>query len=335
MSVGFVLTIMVLTTEKKVFILEHYFRSYGVGSQNVPSLHNVRAHYEEQFNKMAPSNKTILAIVKKFHPMGSVLCQWKGTTGCPRTLLKLGLSDRSVRQMFKELGGFAYCIKVAQRLTETDERAWLQYCSWVLSMTYADPDFCSNIWFPDESHIHLNCYINRRTIRLLGFERPDVVVQKPLHSVHVMIWCAVSRHGILGPYFVEDDAQNPLTVNQECYREIIIAPFVRDLKCFCHARNLPRLQWMRQDGATVHKWGSRGITCLSATTLWWSLNFPWNGIPIPFTLPGSHGPRYLQMGHAERIHFPIRWPNWKCYWITGEYTVIFCVLTSTCVHQHV
>ena len=57
-----------------------------------------------------------------------------------------------------------------------------------------------------------------------------------------MIWCAVSGHGILGPYFVEDDSQNPLTVNQEGYREIIIAPFVRDLKLYvapetCHCED--------------------------------------------------------------------------------------------------
>ena len=129
MSIGSVLTIMVLTTEEKVFIVEQYFRSYGVGRQNVPNLHHFREHYEKQFNKMAPSNKTILAIVEKFHHTGSVLCQRKGTTGRPRTVttnenherllqqvlqspkcslrrtsLILGVSDRSVRQKFKELG---------------------------------------------------------------------------------------------------------------------------------------------------------------------------------------------------------------------------------------
>ena len=138
------------------------------------------------------------------------------------------MSDRSVRRIFKEIGGFAYRIHVvAQRVTETDERAQLQYCSRVLSMTYADPDFFSNIWFSDERHIDLNGYINRQAIRFLGFERPDVV-QKPLHSARVTIWCAVSGHGIFGPHFVADDAQNPLTVNHEHYREIIIAPFVRN-----------------------------------------------------------------------------------------------------------
>ena len=42
MSAGFVLTIKVLTTEEKVFTVEHYFWSYGVGCQNGPSLHRVR-----------------------------------------------------------------------------------------------------------------------------------------------------------------------------------------------------------------------------------------------------------------------------------------------------
>ena len=85
MSVGFVLTIMVLKTEK-VFIVERYFRSYRVGRQNGPSLRHVREHYEGQFNKTAPSNKTILAIAEKFYRTGSVLCQRKGTTGRPRTV---------------------------------------------------------------------------------------------------------------------------------------------------------------------------------------------------------------------------------------------------------
>ena len=75
-------------------------------------------------------------------------------------IAKLYMSDRSVRRLFKALGAFAFRIHVAQRLTETDERARLQYCSRMLSMTYADPDFFSNIRFSQENHIHLNGYIN-------------------------------------------------------------------------------------------------------------------------------------------------------------------------------
>ena len=132
----------------------------------------------------------------------------------------------------------------------------------------------------DESHIHINGYINRQTTHFLGFKRPDVVIQKPLHSAQVTIWCIVSGHGILGPYFVGDDAQNPLTVNQEHYREIIIAPFVRDWKCFCHARNLPlRWQCMQQDGATAHMAGE-SLACLQQH---FGDNFISHGTEFPFT----------------------------------------------------
>ena len=204
-----------------------------------------------------------------------------------------------------------------------DEWTWLQYCSQVLSMTYADPGFLSNMWFSDECHIHLNGYINRQTTRFLGFERPDVVIQKPLHSAQVMIWCTVSIHGILGPYFVEDVAQNPLTVNQEHYREIIIAPFVRDLKCFCRARNLPLWwQWMQQDGATAHTvWKS--LACLQQ-------HFGDRLISHGRNSRSLHTPRISwPHGAFSRIHFP------KYSRITREDTVIFCVLGTTCVHQHV
>ena len=50
--------------------------------------------------------------------------------------------------MFKELGRFAYHIQVAQRLTEMDERARLQYCSRVLSMTYVRRE---------GTHLDMNC----------------------------------------------------------------------------------------------------------------------------------------------------------------------------------
>ena len=148
-----------------------------------------------------------------------------------QTSLKLGVNNRSVWWIFKELGRFTYCIQVAQCLTETDEWVRLQYCSLVLSMTYADPDFFNNIlWFSDESHIHLNGYINWQTTRFLGLKRPNVVVQKPLHSARVTIWCTVSGHGILGPYFVEDDAQNPLTVNQETLQRDYYCPICAEFE---------------------------------------------------------------------------------------------------------
>ena len=196
------------------------------------------------------------------------------------------------------------------------------FSTWISkSITYADPDFFSNVSFSDESYIHLKGYINRQTTLFLGFEWPDV--QKPLQSVRVTIWWTVSGHRILGPYFIEDDAQNPLTVNQERYREIIItAPFVRDLKRFCRARNLQlQRHWMQQDGATAHTVGES----LACQQQHFGDRLISHGTEFPFP---SHSPD-LTAPDAERICFLIRWPTWKCSQITGEDTVIFCV------HQHV
>ncbi|KAJ4438010.1 hypothetical protein ANN_13949 [Periplaneta americana] len=58
--------IVVLTIEEKVFNAHHYFRGYGIGHQNRPSLLHVKEQYEERFNKEIPNNTTMLAVVDKF-----------------------------------------------------------------------------------------------------------------------------------------------------------------------------------------------------------------------------------------------------------------------------
>ncbi|PSN39552.1 hypothetical protein C0J52_17519 [Blattella germanica] len=57
---------MVLRTGEKIFIYKRYLESYGIGRQNGCSLHHVKEYYNEQFNKLAPSNTTLLAIFEKF-----------------------------------------------------------------------------------------------------------------------------------------------------------------------------------------------------------------------------------------------------------------------------
>ena len=103
-------------------------------------------------------------------------------------------------------------------------------------MVYEDPDFLLNMWFSDESHIHLEGFINRQIMRFLGFERPDVIVQKPLQSERVTICCAVSGNAVLGPYFIEDDDGIPRNVIGTW--NMIVRPFIQDLRRFCRFRNI-------------------------------------------------------------------------------------------------
>ncbi|KAF2893792.1 hypothetical protein ILUMI_12376 [Ignelater luminosus] len=198
---------------------KQYFRSYGNGRDNDPSLKQVSEKYRQEFNKAAPSKSVMLAIVEKFRHTGSVLCQRKGSSGRRRTVFtnnnqgcvldqiiqspkrsfrqsayKLNNSETSTCRLFKSIGGYPYRIQIGQRLNVKDKCAREVYY---------------------KSHIHLNGYINRQTTRFLGFERPDAIVEKPPRSERVTIWRAVFGYGIIAPYFVEDEDEHPVTVNQE------------------------------------------------------------------------------------------------------------------------
>ncbi|KAI4463479.1 helix-turn-helix domain [Holotrichia oblita] len=90
---------MVLTTAEKVFLVEHYFRSYGNGRNDGPSLQQVVVRYQQQFNKAAPSKSVILAVVKKFRRTGSVLYQRKGSSGRRQTVC----TNENTGRVFDEL----------------------------------------------------------------------------------------------------------------------------------------------------------------------------------------------------------------------------------------
>lgn len=90
---------MVLTVAEKVFIVEHYFRSYGKGRDNGPSLKEVADAFLPKFMKQAPSNAVMLAVVDKFRRTGSVLCQRKGHVGRPVTVTTDRNHERVLNQV--------------------------------------------------------------------------------------------------------------------------------------------------------------------------------------------------------------------------------------------
>ena len=74
-----------------------------------------------------------------------------------------------------------------------------------------------------------------------GSTPPEHCLQRPLHSVDSTAWVAISKHGITGPFWFED--------NNERYVQV--------LGKFWTARGRRRgvvrvFQWFQQDGATTH-----------------------------------------------------------------------------------
>ena len=62
-------------------------------------------------------------------------------------------------------------------------------------------------------------------------------------------WVAISKHGIIGPFWFESDVGDTVTVNKERYI-VALNKFWRTL---CTHRGVQRKeQWFQQDGATPH-----------------------------------------------------------------------------------
>lgn len=75
---------------------------------------------------------------------------------------------------------------------------------------------------------------------------PRELHEKPLHAERVTVWCALSRTGIIGPWFFEEN-DRAVTVTSERYIQMIQEFFLPKLDEL-GVRNV----WFQQDGATAH-----------------------------------------------------------------------------------
>lgn len=118
-----------------------------------------------------------------------------------------------------------YRFQFGQRLTEPDMLSRSMYCGTFLAIVYVDSDFLRYVWLSDESHIHLDGYINRQTTSFLYFDLPNFNVQKPLRSARVTIWCAFLTRSLLRPYLIQ-----PRSLQEHGY-QTISAEFEKVLSC--------------------------------------------------------------------------------------------------------
>jgi len=66
-----------------------------------------------------------------------------------------------------------------------------------------DPD--ATVFMSDEAHFHLDGYVNVQNCQYWASENPQQLHQRPLHSLKVTVWCCISKLGIVGPYFFEEE----------------------------------------------------------------------------------------------------------------------------------
>lgn len=164
-----------------------------------------------------------------------------------------GLSQTTIQRILRQdLKLYPYLITRRHGLKTTDYPIRVQFADWFLAQHNSDDDFVNNIWWTDESHIHLNGYVNSHNAIHWGSQRPTAVVPINRYPEKITVWCAISSYGVLGPYFYEENGQN-VTVTGKRYHEMLRREFIPDLVNFCILHTLdPLKMWFQQDGARPH-----------------------------------------------------------------------------------
>ena len=78
-----------------------------------------------------------------------------------------------------------------------------------------------NVWFFDKAHFLLSGHVNSKNNIFWGSAPPAHCLQRPLHSIICTAWVALSKLGIIGPYWFEDDDEHVMIVNTERYFQIL------------------------------------------------------------------------------------------------------------------
>lgn len=256
--------------DHRVFAVEHFFK-------NNESVVTVQRLFRQRFNVARdgpiPDRRSIQRWVTAFRTTGSVLNI--KPTGRPRTAVTpgnvesvrasvlqsprrstrrraatLGLSRRSLQRILhSELKFHPYKIMITQKLYERDYEQRRRFCERMLDVLHSEDVV---LIMSDEAHFHLDGYVNKQNCRYWAAENPRQLHQKPLHSTKVTVWCGISKLGIVGPYFFEENGAT-VTVNSVRYVNMLrnfLRPELQRLRL--RLRVTRNQMWFQQDGATAH-----------------------------------------------------------------------------------
>jgi len=91
--------------------------------------------------------------------------------------------------------------------------------------------------------------VNSKNNIFWGSTPPEHCLQRPLHSVKCIAWIAISKHGIIGPFWFKDDNERSVTINTKRYVQVL-GKFWTALGRRIGVVRV--LQWLQQDGANPH-----------------------------------------------------------------------------------
>ncbi len=108
----------------------------------------------------------------------------------------------TIRDVLKKvLKMFPYEISFLQQLFPNDYRQRLQWAQNCRREIRNDPNYLTRIVFSDECFFYTNGVVNKYNARIWGTENSETVIEVPQRSTKVMVWCAMHKTKLIGPYF--------------------------------------------------------------------------------------------------------------------------------------
>ena len=215
-----------------------------------------------------------------------------------------------------------------------------EFADWFLAQHNLDDDFINNIWWTDESHIYLNGYVNTHNAIHWGSQRPTAVVPIRRFPEKVTVWCAISSHGVFGPYYYDQNGQN-VTVNGTRYYDMPRTKFIPDLFNFCLQHDLdPLKMWFQQDGAwphivnTVRQWLQVSLGAGPLDSIWTIIGqldrLIWRSA-ISFSGDSWKTKSTRKGCFPTEPHWRLLWRMWSGTWTCSTEPERATLFTSACI----
>lgn len=222
-----------------------------------------RAWRTEFKNKKAPSCSTIERLAQRFENTGSVAdsppVQKKPSEKRQDAKKQLEtlfseFDNLSIRKA-KRTTGISYgmihrILKEDLHLKPYKEHEWhelqpgdnqkrLEFAEYFLDLP---KNACFLLLACDEAYFYMHPEVNKQNNRRWLPSKPTDKIERPLHGEKVLVWCAISRDYIYGPYFFDEN------VNQQNYLNMLKNFF---WKGHVTARDYQKYYFL-QDGARPH-----------------------------------------------------------------------------------
>jgi len=133
---------------------------------------------------------------------------------------------------------------LVQELSVTDYENCKNHCQEMLLQISPTATFFSS----DAAHFYLPGSVNKENFLYWDEHNSRQLLEKPLCSLKVTVWCAVFKFGLIGPYFLR---KRTVTVNSTRYVSMLENYFQHRLKEMIEEHDLGDI-WFQQDGATAH-----------------------------------------------------------------------------------